>query len=122
MEQCEARLESNSNTTLQRTARSVVLPGRYLSKRKGDCEMEDRFQAQQDRVPTIDVEERILARNVRSLPREGLRMSIFLSSGRVMEFRYDKLGNVTAWSVDVPEPIEFGKVGTLVFEWSCIKL
>jgi len=80
------------------------------------------FKRNKIEYQTTDVKERILARNVRSLPREGLRMSIFLSSGRVMEFRYDKLGNVTAWSVDVPEPIEFGKVGTLVFEWSCIKL
>jgi hypothetical protein len=68
---------------------------------------------------TVEGSEEIVAKHARKEPYDGLRMSLLLASGRVMEFRYDKAGTVAAWSMVIPHPLEPLKPGTLIFEWQC---
>jgi hypothetical protein len=68
----------------------------------------------------ISFQERIVARDVRSVSASGLRMVLLLSSGRVMELRYSDYGDITGWSVAVPEHASTGSGREVVtFYWQC---
>ena len=68
------------------------------------------------------IQEQILARDSRPspLPPGPLRMSLLLSSGRVMQMRYDEAGGLAAWSVGVPDAsYDKRKLQMLTFAWQC---
>jgi hypothetical protein len=56
----------------------------------------------------VNFQEQIVARDLRSVSGSGLRMTLLLSSGRLMELRYSNFGNLTGWSVGIPEPAVSG--------------
>ena len=68
----------------------------------------------------VNFQEQIVARDVRSVSGSGLRMTLLLSSGRLMELRYSNFGNLTGWSVGIPEPAFSGSGHEVVtFSWQC---